>query len=67
MKIDSLMEKFNQISLILIDSYSLKCYMSEMGINVRYLGQMYSKTEIPYVQETLQVEMLSRVIKSIYN
>lgn len=38
-----------------------------MGINVRYLGQMYSKTEIPYVQETLQVEMLSRVIKSVYN
>jgi hypothetical protein len=44
------MHEFNQINLILVDSYSLKRYMSEMGINVRYLGHMYKETEIPYIQ-----------------
>lgn len=47
------MHEFNQINLILVDSYSLKAYMSQMGINARYLGQMYYKTEIPYIQEFL--------------
>jgi hypothetical protein len=38
------MYEFNQINLILIDSYSIKNYMSEMGINARYFGYMYKLT-----------------------
>lgn len=60
------MYEFNQINLIMVDSYSIKNYMSEMGINARYLGLMYEYTEIPYIQETLQIEMLARTVKKIY-
>jgi hypothetical protein len=66
LKIKKLMHEFNQINLIMVDSYSIKSYMSDMGINSRYLGHMYLETEIPYIQETLQIEMLSKTIKSIY-
>lgn len=66
LKIKKLMHEFNQINLIMVDSYSIKSYMSDMGINSRYLGHMYEETEIPYIQETLQIEMLSKTIKSIY-
>jgi len=32
------MKKLNSLELILIDSYSIKLYLSSMGINQRYLG-----------------------------
>lgn len=35
------MNEFNQINLIMVDSFSIKNYMSEMGINARYLGAMH--------------------------
>jgi hypothetical protein len=52
---------------MIVDSFSLKEYMSEMGINARYLGHMYRCTEVPYIQEALQVDMLARIIKNLYS
>lgn len=60
------MNEFAQINLLMVDSYSLKKYMSEMGINARYLGHMYKETEIPFIQETLEIEMYARIIKNMY-
>ncbi len=40
-KIPQLVDKLNNIELIIIDSYSLKMYMSEFGINMRYMYRIH--------------------------
>ena len=66
LKMRELMNELIQVSIIIVDSYSLKKYMSEMGINSRYMGVMHGMTEIPYIQEVLEIEMLARTIKNLY-
>ncbi|KAL2918972.1 hypothetical protein HK105_201242 [Polyrhizophydium stewartii] len=47
------------------DSQSLAGEMHRNGINMRYLGMIFSLSSIPYVRNLVLVEMLARVAKSL--
>jgi hypothetical protein len=58
-----LIDKLNDLDLLLVDSYSIKCTLQEMGINVRYLDRIYERIALPYVRELVLIEALARTIK----
>lgn len=62
-KVKELIDKLNRVDLLLVDSYSLKTMMHEMGINVRYLYLIYNFAEIPYIREHILADALARTIK----
>lgn len=62
-KIKELIDKLNKVDLLIVDSYSIKTMMHEMGINVRYLYLIYKFAEIPYIREHILADALARTIK----
>lgn len=45
----------NDAQIILTDSYTVKLYMSEMGINQRYLGKVCEGCTLTYAEEILKI------------
>lgn len=46
-----------------VDSYSIKSIMEEIGINMRYLKNLYEAVNLPYLREHILAEALARTIK----
>jgi hypothetical protein len=40
--------------------------MKMFGVNMRYLGKIIKMTKLPYVRVVVEIEAISRVIRSIY-
>lgn len=48
---------------MIVDSYSIKTIMEQMGINIRYLHVISEYSLLPYVREHVLADALARVIK----
>jgi hypothetical protein len=58
-----LLDRLDSLELMIVDSFSLKNALHEMGINIRYLHRIYERTTLPYVRDIVLVEALARTIK----
>lgn len=63
LKIPELVDMLNSVTLMFVDSYSIKSVLQQMGINIRYLRLIYESTQLQYVQEIILVDLLARTIK----
>jgi hypothetical protein len=48
-----------------LDSTSITVKMHSCGVNIRYLGKVAERCELPHVREALVVEMLARTSKKV--
>ncbi|KAJ3105540.1 hypothetical protein HDU96_008550 [Phlyctochytrium bullatum] len=58
--------KFDNLEFRPVDSRSLSLLLHSAGINIRYLGLIASRSNIPYIQELGCIEMVSRTAKCIF-
>jgi hypothetical protein len=65
-KLPEFVEKLNNVELIIVDSYSLKMYMSEFGINMRYMYRIHELAKIQYLREVIEAEAVARTVKKIF-
>jgi hypothetical protein len=59
-------KKLDRLDILLIDSKNIIEAVHTNGINMRYLGKIAKLTELPYIKELMQIEVISRCIKKIF-
>lgn len=64
LRVKELVSRLNSLDLLIVDSYSIKTMMHEMGINVRYLYLLYELADVPYIREHVLADALARTIKA---
>jgi len=59
-------KKLDQLEILLVDSKNIIEAIHNNGINMRYLGKIARLTELPYVKELIQIEVIGRCIKKLF-
>lgn len=65
-KICILLEKYEELVLIPIDSNSLKQSLHHTGINLKYIGKIANQTMLPHIREICVIEIISRTCKRFF-
>ncbi|EAR93017.2 tetratricopeptide repeat protein (macronuclear) [Tetrahymena thermophila SB210] len=60
-----LVQQFENLDILPLDSLSLSQAFHENGINMRYLGEVYNQSTLPHLKEICQVEIVARICKKI--
>ena len=63
----NLVEQFDMLQIIAIDSEQFTNVLHENGINMKYLGKLLKLTKLPYLREFSLIQMVSRCTKLILN
>ncbi|EAR86269.3 translation initiation factor eIF3 subunit (macronuclear) [Tetrahymena thermophila SB210] len=64
--IPQLLQKLENLQLIIYDSKSISEAFHSHGINLRFMGQAYQMTSFSHIKDILHIEMIARSIKKIY-
>lgn len=61
------MRDIDALRVYVCDSYTLKEKMHAAGINMKYLGEIAEITKIPYIMNTVIIDMVARAFKKVLN
>ncbi|KAL4512145.1 hypothetical protein ABPG72_005147 [Tetrahymena utriculariae] len=64
--IPQLLQKLDNLQLIIYDSKSIAEAFHSHGINLRFMGCAYQMTSFSHIKDILHIEMIARSIKKIY-
>eukprot|EP00602_Paraphysomonas_sp_CaronLab_P003718 CAMPEP_0185033556 /NCGR_PEP_ID=MMETSP1103-20130426/22598_1 /TAXON_ID=36769 /ORGANISM="Paraphysomonas bandaiensis, Strain Caron Lab Isolate" /LENGTH=1323 /DNA_ID=CAMNT_0027569865 /DNA_START=14 /DNA_END=3985 /DNA_ORIENTATION=- len=65
--IPDIVMKLDLISTLPTDSYGLTEFLHAHGVNMRYLGDIYTRSRMPHVKEIVLCEAISRSCKVVLN
>ncbi|KAL4467078.1 hypothetical protein ABPG72_019288 [Tetrahymena utriculariae] len=60
-----LVQQFENLDILPLDSLSLTQAFHENGINMRYLGEVYNQSTLLHLKEICQVDIVARICKKI--
>jgi hypothetical protein len=65
--IPDLVKKLDTLTALPLDSYGLTRFLHSHGVNMRYLGDIYLRTEMPHIKDLILCEAIARSCKMILN
>lgn len=65
--IPDIVYKLDNLTVLPLDSYGLTKFLHNHGINIRYIGDIYLRTQLPHVKDLILCEAISRSCKTLLN